>query len=222
MLRLFCILFLGIISGPLRAQDCPDFFRFVDFGQLDRNIEIHRGGTVFRAASFEGEPLLRAGDTVCLPVSDLAKDGPGNPVPVVSLIEYDPVKTDIGLRNLRISRVSNPADAAVENARAHLALLDQTGTIVQQGSDFLCANQLDTTTASCQIASPFGGNLPLVVYCDAALCSMAVMALNDHLVAHAAWTTTDNDIADLEFVAARILSRVQAIHAFLIPLASGL
>ena len=222
MLRLLCILVFGILAGPLRAQDCPDFFRFVDFGQLDRNSETHRGGTVFRAESFEGEALLRAGETVCLSVSDLAKDGRGNPVPVVSLIEYDPVKTNIDLQSLHISRVSNTAGAAVENARAHLALLDQTGTIIQQGPNLLCANQLDTTTASCQIASPFGDNLPLVVYCDAALCSMAVIALNDHLVAHAAWTTTDNDIADLELVAARILSRVQAIHAFLTPLSSGL
>jgi hypothetical protein len=222
MLRLFCILVFGILAGPLRAQDCPDFFRFVDFGQLDRNSETHRGGTVFRAEGFEGEALLRAGETVCLSVSELAKDGRGNPVPVVSLIGYDTVKTNIDLQSLYISRVSDPADAAVENARAHLALLDQSGTIVQQGSNFLCANQLDTSTASCQIASPFGDNLPLVVYCDAAACNMAVMALNDHLIARAVWTTTDTDFADLELVAAGILSRVQTIHAFLSPLSSGL
>ena len=222
MLRLFCILFLGILSGPLRAQDCPDFFRFVDFGQLDRNIEIHRGGTVFRAESFEGEPLLRAGDTVCLPVSDLAKDGRGNPVPVVSQIEYDPVKTNVDLQHLSISRVTDPADAAIENTRAHLALLDQTGTIVQQGSNFLCASQLDTSTVSCQISSPSGNNLPLVVYCDAALCNMDVMAMNDHLIASATWTMADFDFADLGLVAGDILSRVQAINAFLTPLTSGL
>lgn len=222
MLKLVYLLAILVFAGPLRAQDCPDFFRFVDFGQLDRSGEIHRGGTVLRAESFEGETLLRPDGTFCLPVSDLAKDGPGNPVPVVSLIEYDPKKTGSALTSLLVARNSNPANAAALDARAHLATLDQVGTVIHQGSQFLCAHRQNASTMSCQIVSPFGGNLPLVVYCDRIFCSMAFMVMNDHLAASASWRTDHLNFAELESTALDVYAKVQSIHAFLSPLSSGL
>jgi hypothetical protein len=222
MFRLLCLLIFAAVSAPLHAQVCPDFFRFVDFGQLDRDGEIHRGGAVFRAESFEGEPLLREDGTDCLPVSDLAKDGPGNPVPVVSLIAYDPTKIGLDLEHLTVAKISNPAEAAVSDASAHLATLEQSDTVQHQGSHFLCARQLDASQMSCQIRSPFGGNQPLVVYCDKAICKMAFMVMNDDLIASATWRPERPNFADLEDAANDIDAKIRGIHAFLTPLSSGL
>lgn len=222
MLRAIAPFLFIIATGQAQAQSCPDFFRFVDFGLEARDGTLHRGGTILRAESFEGEPLLLREKTLCRAVQEVSKDGPGNPIPVVSSIDYDPAKTGIPLIELRILSVKDATAQAEENAAAHRAALDRPDTEITRGSNFLCAAQPEPGTLSCQLLSPYPGNAPLVVYCDALRCEMPGLAINTRLLARAAWTNASAGAGSAEAAGTDILSTLEQIHGFLTPLSSGL
>ena len=112
MLRSFLLGVFLFVAGGAAAQSCPDFYRFVDFGLKGQDGIIYRGGTLLRAENTNREALLLTERTTCLDVTILAKDGRGNPVPVVSSINYDPAKTGLGLDELRVTSEQNVQNVA--------------------------------------------------------------------------------------------------------------
>jgi len=214
-----CFLLI-LCSGQARAENCPDFFRFVDFGREAPGGEIHRGGPTFRAESFGGEALLIRDRTTCRRVRDLASDGRGNPIPVVASVDYDPEKTGIGLNELRLTGVEDVASETERNAAGHREKLDRPIAVTSRGSNFLCASVEGSGTVSCQLISPFGGNLALVVYCSPVECEMPVLAVKPHVIASAKWRPSHVSLSDHEALARQITDKVQQIHDFLAPLSS--
>ena len=224
---------LYLCAGWASAETCPDFFRFVDFGQKGNDGVLYRGGSVFRAEGFTGDRLLKPGSTECLPVEDTAKDGFGNPVPVVAGIHYQPEKTAINLTALQVLTVDNATTAAEENAERHRARLEQADAVVTRGADFLCAavksndekpddnNQSDDEpgSLSCQVVSPYAGNIALVMYCDTSLCTMPVMAINEQIVVKASWMRDSDSVGD-DREGSEIADIARKIHDFLSPLSS--
>ncbi|WP_135501502.1 hypothetical protein [Roseovarius aestuariivivens] len=210
----------GVAQAQAQTQDCPTFFRFVDFGLRAGDARLHRGGVVFRAEDFDGQTLLLRDRALCMHVAETSKDGRGNPIPVVSRIEYYPAAT--GLELLRITRMPDAVATAEKAAAQHHGALTETGTRVARGVRFLCVQQPDAGTLSCQVVSPFLGLGPLTVYCDAARCDMPALAIHAHLTVTAAWPRAGKPSPDLETTGARIADRVDAIHGFLAPISSGL
>lgn len=214
-----CFLMI-LLNFPAQAESCPDFFRFVDFGSEAPDGTLHRGGPTYRAESFGGEALVIRDRTVCRRVANLAVDGRGNPIPVVTSIDYDPEKTTIGLTELRLSSVQDVVLETERNAARHRETLDQTGATITQGSSFLCARLSAAATVSCQLISPFGRNLALVVYCEPMQCRMPGLAVKAHVVATAAWRPSRDAWSDTEALASEITEKVQQVHDFLAPLSS--
>lgn len=218
MAKFILILFSGLAySNPGHATECPTFYRFVDFGLSDEKGNVYRGGTILRAEGFNGDPLLLTNQTQCRQVAEVSKDGHGNPIPVVTTIAYKPEITGIGINELRVSIAPKTIDAASENALQHQKRLTKPEIKITKGSNFLCASDV---TLSCQIVSPFAGNRPLVVYCDAGLCKMPVLAMNDNLLASASWQSNEQELQNAENLALEILKKVQGIHDFLKPLSA--
>lgn len=221
MRKIIVTCFLLILFGsPAGAEGCPDFFRFVDFGSAAPDGAIHRGGPTYRAESFAGEALLIRDRTVCRRVANLAVDGRGNPIPVVTSIDYDPEKTAISLTELRLARVEDVVSETERNAARHRETLVQSLAAKTRGSSFLCARLPAADTVSCQLISPFGGNLALVVYCDPVECRLPGLAVKAHVIATAAWRPSRDSWSDTEALASEIAGKVQQIHDFLAPLSS--
>jgi hypothetical protein len=219
VLKFTLALILVFGAGHASAQSCPDFYRFVDFGLPDSTGALHRGGPVFRAEGFTGDALLVDAMTECLPITDVARDGRGNAIPVVSAIGYDPENAGLSLTELRVRALPDTYEAAARNGRAHRAALLRAGVATRTGPTFLCADGESADTASCQVVSPFDDDIDLFVYCDATECTMPVMAINRRLAVSAAWVRDERDLSDLgESVSGKVLR----IQAFLSPLASGI
>lgn len=222
MLRAFVSVLLICFASQARAQTCPAFFRFVDFGLEGRDGVIYRGGPVFRAEGFDGEPLLLRDRTTCRDVQDLGKDGRGYSIPVVTSITYSPEKTNTDLAELRVVHVADTHAVAEENASAHRDMLDQPGTQITRGASFLCARAQAPQGLSCQFASPYPGNIALVVYCDASTCRMPVLAINAQVLADATWEMNASILDDPSRAGEVIRTTIQQIHNFLAPISSGL
>ncbi len=222
MVRCALTLLLVLLTGQAFAETCPDFYRFVDFGLEGNDGVIYRGGTTLRAESFEGEPLLITAQTKCISVPEVAKDGHGNPIPVVKSINYLPEITGLDLNEFRVSAVDDTELAANENAKGHKDALELPDTTSTRSSSFLCANSKAQGTFSCQLVSPYPGNIPLVVYCDAAQCEMPVLAVNQQLQVSASWTVPIDFSGNPEAAGTVIQKKVQQIHDFLKPLSSAL
>ena len=220
MLRMIASFAFIMCASHVSAQNCPDFFRFVDFGLEGRDGQVYRGGTILRAENFGGQPLLIAARTECLEVQETSKDGPGNPIPVVTGINYDPEKIEVTLTELRVFSAIDTVVVADDAASTHLAKLDQTDAIITSGRDFLCASQKETDFLSCQFVSPYPGSAVLVVYCDASECKMPSLAMNEQLVISASWAHRGG--SQVEATSKDILQKIQQIHDFLDPLTSGL
>lgn len=216
---LTCFL-LVVFQAHASAEDCPDFFRFVDFGLKAQDGTINRGGPTYRAEGFDGEALLIRDLTVCRAALELAVDGRGNKIPVVTSVSYSPEKTGIDLAQLRLVAVEDAASETERNAADHRARLERPDTVTTQGSTHLCASIVSPPTTSCQLVSPFGGNLALVIYCDAGECRMPALAVRDQIIATATWLPSPAAMSNPEALAAEIADRVQQIHDFLAPLSS--
>lgn len=222
MIRAVSFVLLFLFASQAKAQDCPDFYRFVDFGLKGSDGMIYRGGPLFRAEGFSGEPLLLTDRTVCLPVRETSKDGPGNPIPVVESIAYDPSKGALDLSVLTVSTLDNAAAQAEANAAVHVARLEQTDAIVMRGTHFLCASVIEPFALSCQLASPYPGNIALVIYCDDLRCTMPAMAASERLLVSAAWASDVSYKSTPENAGDEIHRIVLQIHDFLDQLTSTL
>ena len=176
----------------------------------------YRGGTVLRAESFDGAPLLLTEQTVCRDVRDLAVDGRGNPIPVVMGVSYDPAEAGVDVAELGVALMGDSSVAADASAAAHLAKLGAVDVVLTRGDDFLCAELQGRL--SCQVQSPFENTLPVVVYCNEGLCLMPMMAINATLAVRASWS---NDVADPAAIGAQASQKAQDIHDFLVPLSAA-
>lgn len=213
-------LLLIVFNSQASAEDCPDFYRFVDFGLQAPDGTIHRGGATFRAESFDGVGLLMRDRSICREVRELAVDGRGNPIPVVSSVNYSPEMTGMDLQELRLSSVDDVAAETERNAAEHRAKLDQPGAVITPGPNYLCASPAGSDTVSCQLVSPFGGPLAPVVYCSRLECRMNALAVKENVIAAAIWRPSEAALQDREAMALEITDRVQQIHDFLAPLSS--
>lgn len=219
MLRIAGIWVALFLASPAHADACPSFFRFVDFGLHDSAGGLLRGGPLLRGESLHGTTLLALEDTHCEKVRDIARDGHGNPIPVVSSISYNVAKTGLDLTELRVSVLGDAAAAAEDSAKVHRARLGTLGVVAFKGETALCASI--ETTLSCQLISPYKGPAALVVYCAAGMCRMPVLAMDDRIAISAAWAVDSDFRANPEAAGAQVFERVQNIHAFLAPLSSG-
>lgn len=215
MVRQILSLIFTCIAIQAQAQNCPDFYRFVDFGQIGEDGITYRGGTILRAESLTGTSLLMNAKTACVSVTTRAADGHGNPIPVVTSVSYDPFKTDLPISSLRVMRSSDIAAAATANAASHHARLNEGDITQVQGANFLCASDGNGRQVSCQLVSPFAGDHPLVVYCDLSECRMPVMAMTEHLSISATWPSSAIDLSAQGLANA---TRIMEIHDFLAEL----
>ena len=218
-LKTIAIFILLLLATMAKAEECPDFYRFVDFGLVAGDGETYRGGPVFRAEDLDGQILLRGGLTTCQNITDVAKDGHGNPIPVVSGISFDTAKAGLDLTRLDVSLVGDVKGAALMPAQKHEIAMAGSDARVVRGADFLCEG-LDGSV-SCQVSSLMVQDVSLIAFCDADTCTLPVIALNPRIAASAVWhhARSLNDAAE---IGAEISAKVRAIHAFLTPITSGL
>lgn len=214
MLRAIAAFLFVLFAVPASAQSCPDFFRFVDFGLEGRDGALHRGGVIFRGESLSGRALLFRDRTECLDVARISTDGHGNPIPVASRIEYDPAKLDLELLGLSVDVVEDAIGAAEDNARQHRTRVDTSDSEITRGANFLCARANGTEDFSCQVPSPFPGNVALVIYCNAQACRMPVLAFDERIAIGAEWKPEAAHLSAPESAGTAILQKVEAIHAF--------
>lgn len=203
---------LSTAPGLSAAAECPDFFRFVDFGMVEGNGTVRRGGTILRAEGFDGASLIAPGASTCREVRDIGRDGHGNPIPVVARLVYDPATTGLDVAELAVTDLGDSLRAAEDAAFNHRARLGRTGVAITRGNRALCAGEADAI--SCQVVSPYPGPAPLVVYCDGGACRMPVLAIDGRLGISAAWVGAGETAGE------DIDAMVQAIHRFLAPLTS--
>lgn len=207
------------VASFANAQECPPFFRFVDFGLIDKKGMLSRGGPLLRGESFEGTTLLAIEETQCEVVRDLASDGHGNPIPVVSSISYDVAKIEFDLTRFHVSVLDNAVASAEENAAPHRERVGRFETV--KGQNSLCAISSESRELSCQVTSPYKIPAPLVVYCGLEFCRMPVMSMDQRVAASAIWAFGDDFWRNPETTGETVFDKVQEIHGFLEPLSSG-
>ncbi|WP_341367070.1 hypothetical protein [Yoonia sp. BS5-3] len=203
---------------PALAEDCPDYYRFVDFGQKGADGVTYRGGPILRAESLAGSPLLIDGQTQCVTVPSRASDGHGNPIPVVTSITYDPARTGLDLTELRISHSDNAATAASQSADLHRAILAAGHAVQTRGPDYLCAADIASRAFSCQVASPYDSAYDLVIYCDETGCRAPAIALQNDLVATVGWPAMTGPDPAPQSSAETLITQVQELVSFLATL----
>lgn len=214
MHRLFAILLLALSAGHASAQTCPPFFRFVDFGLSASYGKIYRGGTLVRAEGLDGRALLLHPQTRCLAITDFAKDGPGNPIPIVTIVAYDPDLTGMSLNQLNLRSVKDSHMTATNNLENHLGNLSAEGAEVTRSADFLCVRTLPENT-SCQLTTSYPNLAPLVIYCDAVRCEMPALAIKQNIIVDAMWSIESQQPQSADNIGQTAMARVSAIHAFL-------
>jgi len=205
---LFVVLFIGTQAY---AEDCPAFYRFVDFGTYDNTGVLRRGGTVFRAFAENGDPLLQVEKTACMTVAEVSRDGRQLPIPIVSHIEIDMDVASLDFSSLTLDAVDNVAGAAEENAQTHRETLAVPTSETVRGNAYLCVSAPEKVEVSCQMVPPYG-TAALVIYCDAQSCEMPLLELGERVVARATWPRI---AADADTIALDALSRLQTLDQFL-------
>ena len=220
ILRAIASVVFILCASHANAQTCPDFYRFVDFGTEANDCVTYRGGLVLRAEGFDGSELLLTDQTKCTSVPEVAKDGHGNPIPVVQSINYKPQVTSIDLEELRVSKTNDTQALAEENASLHQSRIKKPDVNLTRGSDFLCVRL--ENEFSCQQFSPYPGNIPLVIYCDKDQCRMPILAINEKIMASASWKFEEALLETPASANAKITKKVQQIHDFLKPLSADL
>lgn len=212
-------LILLVLTGTASASTCPDFFRFVDFGQAGRDGVVYRGGSFFRAEDFDGSPLLYRERTKCLDVTDVSKDGRGNPIPVVVSIHYNPDKLPVGFKELSVRSLPDATVAAEESAERHRSNLKKGDIETIRGENFLCLADIPKESLSCQVISPFLENTALVAYCEEKRCTMSAMAIDKQIAVSAVWSADDLVGTD-QSTGTDVAEMIGKVHTFLSPLIS--
>jgi len=198
-----------VAVGPAPAEECPDFYRFVEFGLEDRDGMLRPGGTVLRGIDGAGAPILLTSATVCRAAEGLRIDGRGNRIPIVAEVAYDPALLTLEVDALLLS-VAEDMLALTENAAAaHRAALASATPVT--GAAFLCVD--GDVAQSCQVASPYGPDYALVVYCDAQTCEMPALGYDGRISVSARW---GREAEALEDLGPEILSRVEEFRMFLV------
>ena len=172
----------------------------------------------FGAEDFDGTPLLATDATVCADVTDLLKDGRGNPIPVVSRIAYDRSQTDPALGLIEVIKTEDARALAQDLAGLQTTLLSKVGTVEIRGDDHLCAVTAGGDIG-CLVANPYASSDPVIVLCEDGICLAPAIAMTDQLFIRARWPL---HIMDASGQAADLARRVGAIAAFLAPISSGL
>jgi hypothetical protein len=211
MLKITTILVLSALASPVQAEDCPEFYRFVDFGRADGDGVLRRGGPTFRGFVTEGVSILKQDETVCLNAGETSTDGRKLSIPIVAQINVDPDLAGLNLLMFAIRSVEDASVTATDNASAHRENLAQADTITTKGDSYLCASGQSPKDLSCQVISPYKDNTDLVVYCDGQSCTMPVMAYGTRLGVSASWTRT---VTAPDATANEIIRIVQSLHDF--------
>jgi hypothetical protein len=212
MLRsLFLFLFV-VFGAQAYANECPEKYRFVDFGVVGNDGVLRRGGTILRAFDENNTHLLVPSLTICLPVERLAKDGRSLPVPVAASVVFNLEVVKIGVTSLSVHTVQDAEADAVANATRHESVLAQPGTQTLRGENFLCASAAGRDDVSCQLVSPYEGDAPLVVYCSAQQCAMPVLGVNARLTGSATWPRNS---VELDAVGHDVSTMVTRVFDFL-------
>lgn len=198
------------IVGPAYPDGCPPFYRFVDFGKYDSDNNLRRGGTVFRSFIENGDTLLLTEETVCVPVSNLSKDGRQLVIPIVSHIEIDTAVARLPLTTLVLDAAEQIVGVAENNAKQHRDALALASSVITRGEIYLCVEAPESETISCQIVPPYGSAV-LVIYCNADRCEMPVLELADRVIVRATWPRLQNDI---QGIALDALLRLQELDRF--------
>lgn len=216
MFRVLAAIVFSICAHPLLAQSCPAFYRFVDFGIQTDGGEMLRGGRIFRAFDAEGAHLLDLEHTICRDVRDLAKDGRGFAIPVVSRVQYTSSALPDGLVALQLfaSAQEDTLALADKSGAAHRFAVARAGATTTRGEAFLCAHGEDSDSISCQVVSPYGARFAPVVYCNAAQCEVPVMVRDSQLGIRATWNRPARASSEqsMDALAGDILQTLQRIH----------
>lgn len=220
-MRALLMVCLFMWASTAQAQDCPDFYRFVDFGLNGTDGAVYRGGPTLRAESFEGEPMLVPETSACLALADLAKDGHGNPIPIVTQVFYKPGLLNANIDELSVFSTGDVEAATTSNASAHKAQLAIPDAIITRGTDFVCVSAAQHSAFTCQIVSPFKINLDLVIACDNQHCTMPILAATDALAVSARWKSAAAAKGDTASAAVEMIAKTETIHDFLKPLSSA-
>jgi hypothetical protein len=213
-------LVISLCASAAQAQDCPAFFRFVDFGQVAKDSSLNRGGPVLRAEGFDGRALLLPQRATCLAAAELSKDGRGNPIPIVSRVFYDPSMAGLPVSELFVATAQDMTAQIAALEAAHQADLSAPNAIITQGATFRCAFMAGAPSLSCQIVSPFGSTQAPILRCDSAMCTLPVVAINDRIFAGARWPNPI-DPEQAAMTAEDATDKVALIHDFIVPLSSG-
>lgn len=213
MLRFVIVLFLLPIRSE--AAPCPDYYRFVEFGQPDRSGALQTGGPIFRV-ELDGRHLIDQAKTQCLDIGPVRRDGHAQPIPVVSRFDYRPDLVSDTLTGLSVIRTDADVARRVDtNAQAHRRVIASGAMEITTGPDYKCASLADTM--SCEVINPYHSVLSLVAYCDVTRCTTEAIALDDTLMLSASWARTTAELASIEAAGPAIAAQVAAIQQFLTP-----
>jgi hypothetical protein len=118
--------------------------------------------------------------------------------------------------------VDDTGHVAEQNAHLHRIRVSAADTELTRGPNFLCARPAGSQTLSCQLESPYPGNIALVIYCDAVACRMPIMAISDKLHVSAVWPTDAAFLENPNAAGADMSDKVRKIRDFLVPLSASL
>jgi hypothetical protein len=179
-------------SGQAQAQNCPEYFRFVDFGVSRADGSIHPGGPTFKVKR-DGKPLFESGSVACRDIVPVFTDGHNQPIPLVTTFSYAPSLVASNMTSLSLTRTPNTsATDALVVVQRHRTIRNEADAAIINGADFLCASGAPSSaqTISCEVVNPFEATLSFIVSCDGATCAMSAMAIDDAVHISANWSNT--------------------------------
>jgi len=145
-------------------------------------------------------------------VREVSIDGHGHPIPVVTDFSYIPEQIGLDVKHLGISKVDRVAVLTEQSAKRHHGNLNISNATIVRGSNHLCVLLTEGSALSCQIVSPYPGNLPLVVYCIGNMCEMPALAINETLIISANWD--DIDLSKPQIAGTQIADKIADIQEF--------
>lgn len=220
-MRAIIAVFVFGLGSAAQAQDCPDFYRFVDFGVVDDAGLMYRGGPLLRAENFDEDRLLIEDETICLDVWPTLTDGRGNPMPLVSEIHYDPAAIGAPFTELTVRATTDTTAAATQSGVVYTDWRDDPASQLTQGETFLCARTDLTPHIGCQLVSPYSTEAPLNVYCHEGACRLPVLAMDERVFVSARWDIDVDYMNDPDAAGASMMEAVHAIHDFMAPLSAS-